>query len=282
MKAASASPSKRVRGYDTIRGFSVLSMTGFHTCYDLVYIYGMSLPWFRPPLQDIWRASISWTFLVLAGIMCAYSRSNLKRAAKYLLVALAIWVATSIASLDTPINFGIIYCMGFSTLSYWAISHLSGLISRKPQAQNGKANPSASRKPSGAKRLLYTALALLVAFVLCLDVPNGRFGLSAFGGPSLAIARQPYDCGALSWLGFPGPGFSSGDYYTPLPYTLLFLAGACVGNVMKLKGTPRFLKELRLAPLEWVGRHALEFYVLHQPIVLMLCELFSPHQAPLP
>lgn len=49
----SAKPNNRIHGYDVIRGFSVISMVGFHLCYDLVYLYGVKLSWFRPPLQDV-------------------------------------------------------------------------------------------------------------------------------------------------------------------------------------------------------------------------------------
>ena len=76
-------------------------MVLFHLCYDLKFISGVSLTWFEPPLQDIWRASISWTFLFVAGYMCAHSRSNLRRAGEYGAVAVAIWLVTTIAAVQT-------------------------------------------------------------------------------------------------------------------------------------------------------------------------------------
>ena len=30
---------KRITIFDTIRGFTMLSMAGFHACYDLAYLY---------------------------------------------------------------------------------------------------------------------------------------------------------------------------------------------------------------------------------------------------
>lgn len=115
---------RRIHGYDVIRGFSVVSMVGFHLCYDLAFIEGVSLPWFRPPFQDVWRASISWTFLLVAGMMCSHSRSNLRRAMRYLGVAAAIYVVTLVTAVDTPISYGIIYCMGVSTLVAWLLGAL--------------------------------------------------------------------------------------------------------------------------------------------------------------
>lgn len=245
--------SERIHGYDVIRGFSVISMVLFHLCYDLVYLYGVGLGWFTSPLQDVWRASISWTFLLVAGIMCSYSSSNVRRAAKYLAVAGVVFVATTVAAVDTPVNFGIIYCMGFSTL----VGHLYLKL--------------ASR--AGVRVNVALALALALFFVICLDVPTGTFGLATFGGPYFKVPAAPYAYEWLSWLGFPGPHFASGDYYPPLPFSLLFLAGTSLGVVIKAKGAPRALQSLRCQPLEYVGRHALPIYVIHQPLILGVLKL---------
>lgn len=240
----------RVKGYDVIRGATVLSMVGFHYCYDLAYLRGVELAWFEPPFQDIWRASISWTFLFLAGIMCSYSKDNVRRGLRYLALALAIFIATTLVAVDVPINFGIIYCMGFSTIA------ASGLM------------------VLGAGRLSFLAkliacCACMVLFVLCLGIPRGTFGLAAFGGPFVRMPDALYDSGFLSWLGFPGPTFASGDYYPPLPYTLVFLAGMFLGPLLKGSALERQLGRLCCVPLEWIGRHPLVIYVVHQPLLLL-------------
>lgn len=241
--------STRIRAFDALRGFSVVSMVGFHLCYDLVYLEGLDVPWFEPPFQDVWRASISWTFLLVAGIMCSYSRNNALRASRYLAVALAIFLVTSVAGVDTPISYGIIYCMGFSTLMAW-------LVGKLPFR-------------GGRRAAIALAALLIVAFLLCLDVPRGTVGLAQFAGPYVRIPSWPYETGALSWLGFPAPRFASGDYYPPVPYTLLFASGACLGPCIRGGAVPRWLGRLRCRPLELVGRHALLVYVLHQPLLLL-------------
>lgn len=108
--------ARRVRFFDSLRGLSVLSMVGFHLCYDLRYLAGLSLPWFQGTFQNIWRATISWVFLFLAGVMSSYSRNNYRRAAKYGLFAFAIFAVTTIAAVDDAISFGIIFCMAACTL----------------------------------------------------------------------------------------------------------------------------------------------------------------------
>lgn len=248
MRESSQSQGTRAPGrvgvFDVVRGFSVVSMVLFHLCYDLRFIAGVPLPWFAPPLQDVWRASISWTFLFVAGCMCPLSRSNLKRGLQYGAVALGIWVVTTVSAVDTPISFGIIYCMAACTLVAWALSRHGAL-------------------PRGR----VAAVALFVAFLALQGLPRGEVGV----GP--LVVRLPgvlYETPWLSWLGLPGPGFASGDYYPLLPYLCMYLTGAAMGWMWARRGYPAWARTAHAAPLSAVGRHALLVYVVHQPVLLAL------------
>ena len=240
----------RMACFDVVRGFSVVSMVLFHLCYDLRFIYGVDLAFFRPPLQDVWRASISWTFLFVAGCMCSFSRNALRRAACYLGCAAAVFLATTLVAVDTPISFGIIFCMGASTL----LEHLldaCGITVRGIPA----------------------ALACFVLFLVLRGVPMGHIGLL---GHELAVPRALYATPYLSWLGFPGPGFASGDYYPVIPFTLMYLCGAAMGRHFAEVGYPSWVYSVRCKPLELVGRHSLVIYVLHQPLLLLACQVLLP------
>lgn len=239
----------RIGVFDVVRGFSVISMVLFHLCYDLRFIVGADLAWFAPPLQDIWRASISWTFLFVAGCMCPLSRSNLRRALQYAAVALAIWVVTTLAAVDTPISFGIIYCMAACTFVAWALKEL-GWLPRGPLA----------------------AAILFVLFVALLGLPDGVVGI---GPVTVELPQALYETEWLSWLGLPGPSFASGDYYPLLPYLLIYLAGAALGTFWAERGYPAWAQDAHVAPLSLVGRHALLVYVVHQPVLLALCLLLA-------
>ena len=246
MEAARCTTRQRLGGrvgiFDVVRGFSVISMVLFHLCYDLKFITGVDLPWFEPPLQDVWRASISWTFLFVAGCMCPLSRSNARRALQYGLVALAIWVVTTIVAVDTPISFGIIYCMAACTLVAYALQRLRAL-------------------PCG----YLAAAVLLVAFLALQGLSQGTvlFGL-------VDVPSALYGSEWLSWLGLPGPSFASGDYYPLLPYLLIYLVGAALGTRWAESGYPEWAKRANVAPLSFVGRHALLVYVVHQPVLLLV------------
>ncbi len=244
MSKASQPQGSRLAFVDALRGFTVISMVLFHYCYDLRYLAGLPLGFFQPPYQDIWRATISWTFLFIAGWMCSYSRSFLRRAGKYLLVALVIFAVTTVAAVDTPINFGVIFCMGASTL-------VGGLL----------------KKLNVLRGSTWLTVLFAILFILCLPIPQGHFGI---GSLSVAVPRTLYQNPYLSWLGFPGPSFSSGDYYPLLPFCLMYLVGENFGIWLRKSGVPQWMWTRGAGPLRIVGRHSLLVYIVHQPILLLL------------
>ncbi len=223
----------RINAFDVLRGITVISMVLFHASYDLVYIYGVDLAWFiNPIIQDIWRCSISWTFLFLAGWMCGFSRSNFRRGMKYALVALIVFIATSIARVDIPINYGIIYCMAASTL----VLHL----------------------------LCQTKIRIDPAFGLMLC-------LLAFAA-TYSIPKCTYPIEHLAWLGFPSDTFASGDYYPLIPFAFMYAAGFFAMKLLEQKGISYERTPFTLAckPIEFLGQHSLEIYVAHQPLIILL------------
>lgn len=235
-------PSSRVGLFDAVRGFSVASMVLFHLCYDLVVLTSVSLLWFKPPFEDIWRSSISWTFLLVSGWMCSFSKNNLTRSLRYLAVAAAIFTVTSLAAIDDPINFGIIFCIGGATL-------VDALLERL------------DLEPSGP----LAAILLFALFLACLHVPQGSLGLLGF---TVELPASLYATPWFSWAGFPGPGFISGDYYPLIPYALIYGAGIALGRTFLRTGYPAWFLRAQCRPLQWIGRHALAIYVAHQPIIL--------------
>ena len=225
---------ERIAFFDSLRGFTILSMIGFHASYDAAYLYGFSLPWFTDPLiQSIWRGSISWVFLLLAGWMTTFSRNNLKRGCVYAAAAFVVFIATSIAGVDTAVTFGILFCMAASTLLAAAL---------KPVLEH---IPS----PAG----LIGALAL---FALTYTVPQTRYAVSG-----------------LSWLGFPSPTFTSGDYYPLIPFFFMYAAGIFSARWFSERhtaGYPAWMVNAHVPVLEQVGKLSLPIYLIHQPVLIVL------------
>lgn len=122
--------------------------------------------------------------------------------------------------------------------------------------------------------LHFLGCALLTAPLLHRLPPTMQF---AFFIISLWIGLYP------DWDRYAGPTFLAGllpipiasaDYYPFFPWYALFIAGHLGGAILlhHLQPTPPPAK-WRL--LSWIGRHSLEIYLLHQPVLLLPYWLFS-------
>lgn len=235
--------ASRIPALDTLRGLTIVSMVLFHATYDLAYLYGIEVDWFLfGPVQDIWRNSISWTFLFLAGWMTSFSRDNLRRGGRYALAALVVFAVTAIARVDTPISYGIIFCMAAMTLIWGCVERFA---------------PNALDR---APRLAWVLP--LALFFLTRGVPHHRYAIEH-----------------LAWLGFPSPGFTSGDYYPLIPFGFMYLSGALMARAVRGEGDwdperfPAWMRRDLCPALTFLGRHSLPIYLLHQPIVLLAIDL---------
>lgn len=167
--------------------------------------------------------------------MCTLSRNNIKRAAKYAAAALVVWIATTLVSVDDSVNFGIIFCMAACT----AIVAL--------------ARPVLDRVPAA-----WGITICLIFFACTWSIPK-------------AVYPIPY----LAWLGFPDPDFVSGDYYPLIPFYFMYLAGFFAARMAQESNceAPVWAYENPIPVLASLGRHALPFYLLHQPVILGVLEL---------
>lgn len=235
--ASEGGSRRRIAFFDELRGLTIISMAAFHACYDLAYLYGLPMPWFTTgPFQDIWRDSISWTFLALAGWMTSLSRNNARRGLVYAAAAAAVFAATTVAAVDTPVSYGILFCMAASTLLYAALAPLFRRV-----------NPLAG------------LIACLALFAITWGVP-----------------RATYPVEHLAWLGFPSPSFASGDYYPVIPFAFMYLAGSFAAASFQgiAKGAyPTWMEADAIPPLSWMGKKSLVIYLAHQPVILLVLQL---------
>jgi len=84
----------------------------------------------------------------------------------------------------------------------------------------------------------------------------------------------------LLWLGIHPESFASLDYVPLLPWFGLVLVGMACGSLFYPDGKRSFsLPAARPAfsrPLEFLGRHSLVIYFLHQPLILLLVAVLAP------
>ena len=111
-----------------------------------------------------------------------------------------------------------------------------------------------------------------VLFFLARDVNAGYWGTEAFRLGE--VPKSWYQGWISTFLGFPPEDFFSGDYFSLVPWLFLYLSGYFLYDIVIEKKSFQKLMEVRIKPLEWIGRRSLLIYLLHQPAVLLGLEAF--------
>jgi len=241
-------PSGRVGFLDEVRGIDLLVMAFYHAVYDLVFIFGVSIPAFQGPVFGYMQFCIASVFIVISGACCRYSRSNFRRGLQTLAVGLCMSLVTWLFIPSQFILFGILHFMGCAMMLY---ALLQLLLHRIPP-------------------LLGIPLMLLL-FLLTRGVSSGFVGLGAYTVPLPAALWQ---VSFLFPLGIMGPGFVSADYFPLFPWLFLFFAGSYLGTLFQQGKMPRALYRTHLPFFAALGRHSLLFYVLHQPVIYGILTLY--------
>ena len=238
-------PSSKTRYYllDELRGFAVLCMVFFHGFYTLELIgfpIGRTLIDFFLPAEPFF----AMFFILLSGICCQLSRSNLKRGLKLAGIAIAFTIVTVfLAKNGIPgiaIYFGILHLLASGML-------LVALLNR-------------------GLRHIHPAIGFL--FFLVLFVFTYYIGEGTLGFGDISIALPAINSNIFYYiLGLSPHHLSAADYFPILPYIFMFLCGASLGFFAKRDKFPDWFKTSRLPFLSVIGRNALIIYVLHQPII---------------
>lgn len=230
-------PGERVVLLDILRGFSVFLMVIHHFLYDLVAFCSAPVWLFKNPVFDVLHYLFAGLFILLSGIACRFSHSNLLRGAKLFGIALALSAVT--VFIDMPILFGVLHLLSVSML-------LDGLLGRY-----------LDRLPRFAAPVLY---ALLFA-----------------GGLLLCNAANPVPFSFLFPLGLVPSGFYSADYFPLLPWVFVFFFGTWLGAFIRAGDFPAWFYRGRPHFFAWLGRHALVIYLVHQPILFCLAKVLAEH-----
>jgi len=217
---------------DELRGLAIILMVAYHALYLLAFVFGsdkgFELFLFLDPVQPF----IAGTFILLCGLCCRFSRSNLKRGLKLAGAAALVTLATLAMTL-----FGMDQVIWFGVLHFLACAVLLSVPLRGPLDE----------VPAAVRIAIFAALFFAWRFMPTLP-PTGFFPLYA--------------------LGFPSATLRSADYFPVLPWLFLFLAGNAVGVYAQRGRFPGWMEPPRVPALAWLGRHSLLIYLLHQPVLL--------------
>ena len=230
---------------DCIRGFALVNMIAYHAIWDLVYIFGVDWSWYRSAGADLRQQAICCTFILLSGFCQPLGRQSWKRGLTVFLAGAVITVATLVFMPENRIVFGVLTLLGSCMLLAAA---LKPLLQRCPAAVG-------------------FALCLIV-FVLTRFLARGYLGIGSW---QLPVPDGWYRNYLTAYLGLPMGGFWSTDYFPLIPWAFLFFTGYFLHGLCRTRLS--VLQASTVKPLEWLGRHSLIVYMLHQPLVYGLLML---------
>ncbi len=240
----------RLHLLDALRGFTLINMIAFHGLWNLVYLFGVRADWYVGTPGYIWQQWICWTFILLSGFCWSFSQNHLKRGTMVFGGGLLVTAVTCLMMPESRIVFGVLTCIG----SCMILMIPSEKLLRKVPAGIGLA-------------------ASFGLFLLLRNISSGSLGFEA-----LVICRLPaslYRNLLTAYLGFPHPGFFSTDYFPLFPWFFLFVAGYFLHRVLEVrKLNERLFGRGQVPVLNWLGRHSLIVYLLHQPVLYGLSLLF--------
>jgi uncharacterized membrane protein len=239
--------AQRYRLLDELRGLTFISMCLYHASWDIVYLFGKQWNWYVGLQGRLWQQSIGWTFIMLSGFCAALGRHWLRRSATVLAGGAVVSLVTLLVMPESAVRFGVLTFLGSAML-------LTGML--KPVLQ---------RIPA-ALGLAGT----LFLFWMTYSLEYGRLGAGAL---TLRVPGVLYANYLTAYLGFPQADFYSTDYYPLFPWLFLFWAGYFLYQAIGEKAT-KVLCASVCKPLGWVGRHTLPLYLLHQPVIYGILNIF--------
>lgn len=236
---------KRYHTLDTLRGIALLNMIAYHAVWDLVNIFHLDWKWYHSEGAHIWQQFICCTFILLSGFCQPLGRKNLKRGIIVFLAGAAVSVATIIFMPESKIMFGVLTLIG----SCMILSSFAGSILRK-------CNPTIS------------IIINLILFITFRHISKGYIG---FGGSILfELPHKLYRNLITAYFGFPAHDFYSTDYFPLFPWIFLFAAGYFLFFIAEKNKLLKYLEPSRFQPIEWLGKHSLEVYIIHQPAIYLI------------
>lgn len=243
---------KRLCLLDEYRGFVVLNMIAYHAIWDLVYMFGVNWQWYKSDIGHVWQQWICWSFILVSGFCWQMGKNPLRR-------GLLVYGAGAVISLVT------ILVMPSARVVYGVLTLLgSCMILMIPLDLFCKKIPP-----------IVGAAASFLLFLFVYPVNRGYFG---FGMQRIIeLPKAWYANSFTTYLGFMEHGFYSTDYFSILPWLLLFVTGYFLYGVIFTSNSfiVKYLQTSVCSPLGWIGKHALIIYMLHQPVIYAVLSIWN-------
>ena len=239
---------RRVGMLDLLRGGAMILVVLYHLLYDLVNIAQVNLPrWLTPglPVMEGVHTGFLWVLFAVSGICSGYSKNLLRRGVLLYLAGFAVTLVTMLWIPTFPIVFGVLSCFG-------ACMVLTDLCEK------------------WLDRIPWPIVTLL-GVILWMIFADFDHGVLHFGVKNVAISLP--DVRYLYPLGIKSSSFLSRDYFPVIPFVFMFLAGSGLYRPIAKGSFPKWFYSSHSRPVEWIGRHSLIIYAVHQPILIGIVSL---------
>lgn len=236
---------------DGIRGIVLISMIVYHCSWNLVYIYGVKWPWYHGTGAYVWQQSICWTFILLSGFCWSMGRQHIKRGLLVFGGGLLVTAVTIAVMPQNRVVFGVLTCIGSCMLLMIPLEKLF----RKLPAEAGLA-------------------AGIALFALTRNINRGFLGFESWN--LVALPSNLYRNLLTAYIGVPQGAFFSTDYFSLIPWFFLFMTGYFLYRIFrKTSWLDGAIFGKRIPFFDWLGKHSLLVYLLHQPILYVVLELLN-------
>lgn len=241
---------KRYELLDSIRGLTLISMMVYHGCWNLVYLYGRNWKWYKSQGAYLWQQSICWTFILLSGFCFVLGKRHIKSGLTVFGSGVLVTLVTLVFMPKNRVVFGVLTCIGSCML---LTAFLKKGLEKIPE--------------------IFGCVGSFLLFLFTKNINAGYLGVGEI--EILQIPENFYKNLWSTFWGFPAADFYSTDYFSVFPWVFLFFMGFYLALIVKKRGGfEKKIMTVKLPLFSFLGRHSLLIYLLHQPVIYGLQELF--------
>lgn len=235
---------------DSLRGFVILVMIAYHGAWNMVNLYGMKVDFLKSAGGYILQQAGCWCFILLSGFCWSMGRRPLKRGLVVFAAGLLVTAVTLVVMPKNRIVFGVLTLLGSCMLLMIPFDKWLRRVPKEPG--------------------FFVSFLL---FVLTRNVNTGYLGFESWNLVKLPVSW--YQGLAAAYLGFMPKNFHSTDYFSLFPWFFLFVAGYFLYGICKKRNwLDKAFFTINIPFLSYVGRNSLIIYLLHQPVLYIIGEIF--------
>ena len=93
---------------DELRGLDLISMMCYHGLWDVVFLFGVQLPWYTGMPGHLWQQSICWVFILLSGFCLPMGHHPYKRGALVLGAGALVTAVSVLFMPEDVVLFGVL------------------------------------------------------------------------------------------------------------------------------------------------------------------------------